>query len=102
MPLRVPYHDVQGYLRHYTPDFIVKTDDGDVYLVETKGQGWDEMSTVRPKVEAAERWCQEVSKLTGERWRFVKILQSDFERFHTLPFGELVKASSPDARGTFG
>jgi len=89
MPLRIPYHDTQGYLRHYTPDFVVKTAEG-YFLLEPKGEGWDTQEDTPAKVQAAVDWCQKVSELTGEHWAFVKILQPDFERFQSLPFGQLI------------
>lgn len=55
MPLRIPYHDPDGYLRHYRPDFVVKTADG-FHLIETKGAGWNKQSDVEPKALAAEEW----------------------------------------------
>jgi type III restriction enzyme len=91
MPLRIPYHDVQGYLRHYTPDFVVRTAQG-YFLLEPKGEGWDRQEDTPAKVEAATEWCQKISELTGESWTFVKILQPDFERFGGLPFSQLLLA----------
>jgi type III restriction enzyme len=91
MPLRIPYHDVQGYLRHYTPDFVVRTAQG-YFLLEPKGEGWDKQEDTLAKVEAATEWCQKVSELTGESWIFAKILQPDFERFGGLPFHQLISA----------
>jgi type III restriction enzyme len=91
MPLRIPYHDAQGYLRHYTPDFVVRTAQG-YFLLELKGEGWDKHEDTPAKVEAATEWCQKVSELTGEPWMFVKILQPDFERFGGLPFSQLLSA----------
>ena len=91
MPLRIPYHDLHGYLRHYTPDFVVKTARG-YFLLEPKGEGWDKQEDTPAKVEAATAWCQKVSELTGESWTFVKILQPDFERFGRLPFHQLISA----------
>jgi type III restriction enzyme len=88
MPLRIPYHDTQGYLRHYVPDFVVRTQRG-YFLLEPKGEGWDSLEDVRAKDEAAEEWCQKVSQLTGEVWAFRKILEPDFERFRALPFWDL-------------
>lgn len=94
MPLRIPYHDTNGYLRHYLPDFIVKTKEGRFYLLETKGEGWDEQVTVQAKTSAAQDWCEKVSELTADRWTFLKILDTDFERFQSLPFGQLIQALS--------
>jgi type III restriction enzyme len=91
MPLRIPYIDAQGYLRHYIPDFVVKTEQGCV-LLETKGEGWDKQEDAHAKIQAATDWCRKVSELTGELWQFVKILQSDFERFRELPFSQLLSS----------
>ncbi len=93
MPLRTPYHDKEGYLRHYIPDFVTKTDAAH-YLMETKGVGWDDQATVAAKDAAARQWCEKVTELTGQPWQFVKLLETDFERFRTLPFRELLKISS--------
>lgn len=90
MPLRIPYHDADGYLRHYIPDFILKAKDG-YYVIETKGKGWDEQTTAQAKTDAAKEWCAKVAELTDEKWTFVKILEGDFERFKSLPFGKLVR-----------
>jgi len=89
MPLRIPYHDAQGYLRHYTPDFVAKTVNG-YFLLEPKGAGWDQQEDTRAKVQTATKWCQKVSELTSERWTFAKVLQPDFERFRSLSFNQLM------------
>jgi type III restriction enzyme len=91
MPLRIPYHDARGYLRHYTPDFVVKTAEG-YFLLEPKGEGWDEQADTPAKVQAGTEWCQKVSELTGERWAFAKVLQPDFEQFGGLAFHQLLSA----------
>ncbi len=93
MPLRIPYYDKEGYLRHYIPDFVIKSHNCH-YLMETKGTGWDDQITVTAKDAAARHWCQKVSELTGHPWQFVKLLQTDFERFRTLPFAELLSATA--------
>jgi len=93
MPLRIPYHDDQRYLRHYTPDFVVKTAHG-YFLLESKGAGWDKQEDTAAKVKAATAWCQKVSELAREPWTFAKVLQQDFERFAGLPFSQLVSSCS--------
>jgi len=93
MPLRIPYHDSEGYLRHYAPDFVVKTPSCN-YLIETKGAGLDELSTVAAKTEAARKWCGRVSGFTGRQWLFAKVLDADFERFRSLSLEELLRAAS--------
>ncbi len=91
MPLMIPYHDPEGYLRHYRPDFVVRMDDG-FWLIETKGSGWDKMDTVGPKVEAAEEWCDRVTEFTGTPWRYAKIVDADFEKLRGLPLLQLLAA----------
>ncbi len=97
MPLRIPYHDADGYLRHYISDFVVKAEDG-YFLIETKGEGWDEQTTAQGKADAAKEWSAKVTELTGEKWNFVKILEGDFERFKSLPFGELLRTVSSESQ----
>ena len=88
-PLRIPYYDKEGMLKHYLPDFIVRTEEG-FYLVETKGTGFEKMASVALKAKAAEHWCQNVSDLTDQPWRFVKILQDDFQQLKYMAFEDMV------------
>ncbi|MEA1905243.1 MAG: hypothetical protein U9M97_05160, partial [Candidatus Hadarchaeota archaeon] len=90
-PLRIPYYDKDGILRHYLPDFIVKTEEG-YYLIETKGAGFEEMASVALKDKSARKWCENVSDLTGESWEYVKILQPDFESLKYLSFSDLIRS----------
>ena len=92
MPLRIPYHDANGYLRHYLPDFVVKTKER-YYLIETKGEGWDDQQAVRAKDAAAAKWCLNVSELARQTWSFFKLLETDFQRYQGLGFSQLVKAA---------
>ena len=72
----IPYADSRGNLRQYYPDFVVVDTDGAYHLVETKGR---EDIDVRNKDEAARAWAEAATKLTGSDWRYVKVLQVDFE-----------------------
>lgn len=51
-PLHIPYYNQEGFLRHYIPDFIIKTKSG-FYLLETKGAGFEEMESAKLKAKAA-------------------------------------------------
>ncbi|MHA1372617.1 MAG: hypothetical protein ACTSRA_23215, partial [Promethearchaeota archaeon] len=86
--LRIAYHDFESYLRHYLPDFIVKTQKT-MYLVETKGGG--ETAEVALKDQAAIKWCQAVSRLTNQKWTYVKVRASDLENYYSDKFESLVK-----------
>ena len=97
-PIKIPYYDKDGFIRHYIPDFIVKTKKG-IYLIETKGKGFEEMETAKLKAEAAEEWCNSISRLTKKKWYYVKIIDSDFELYKTLNFSRLIKAVSKSKKG---
>lgn len=88
-PIRVPYYDGEGFLRHYIPDFIAKTDEH-FFVIETKGVGFDEMESAKFKEKAAKRWCKELSKIEGINWQYAKVMQDDFERYKDLGFEELI------------
>ena len=81
------YTDFANNIRHYRPDFVVVCEDNTHYVVETKGQ---ENIDVKFKDEAADRWCIAASKLTGIKWRYVKIRQSDFEDVEAKKFDDFL------------
>ncbi|MGC9086536.1 MAG: DEAD/DEAH box helicase family protein [Thermoproteota archaeon] len=90
MPLHIMYYDMQNYARYYIPDFIVKSKCG-FFVVETKGRELDLKENVRYKDKAADAWCKRVKELTGEDWKYVKILSDDFYKNNTLSFCKMVK-----------
>ncbi len=82
----IPYTDAIGNLRHYYPDFVV-IDRGDVhYIVETKGR---EDTEVANKDRAATLWAESATSLTGQDWRYVKVLQREFEQLHPAMFADI-------------
>jgi len=90
-PLHIPYYDDDGYLHYYIPDFIVKAE-REMYLVETKGGM--ESAEVPIKDREAQRWCENVEKLSGQPWKYLKVKRIDIETFLTLNFEELAKATT--------
>lgn len=79
----IPYTDQIGNLRHYYPDFVV-VDGNDIhYLVETKGR---EDLDVQNKDRSATMWAASATELTGTQWRYVKVLQKDFNQLAPIRF----------------
>jgi type III restriction enzyme len=77
----VQYLSGTGTVRLYYPDFVAiqKTKVGMVnWIIETKGREFDDTDA---KAVHMVRWCAEVSKETGETWRYVKVAQTFFEEF---------------------
>jgi len=83
----IEYTDNNANLRYYYPDFVVKTERDEMWLVETKGQ---ESLEVRYKDMAAHLWCQNATALTGQQWRYVKVPQKEYERLQPVKFYDLL------------
>ncbi len=85
-PLHIPYHNQEGYLRYYQPDFVVKEESA-IYVVETKGM---EGVEVPIKDRETQRWCENVEKLSGKSWKYLKVKPHDLETYRTQSFKTLV------------
>ena len=83
----IEYTDNNANLRYYYPDFVVRTEQGEMWLVETKGQ---ESLEVRFKDRAAQMWCENATTLTGELWRYVKVPQKEYEKLQPAEFSDLL------------
>ena len=88
-PLHIPYYNQEGYLRYYLPDFVVKEEEA-MYLIETKGM---EGVEVPIKVKEALRWCENVEKLSGKSWKYLKVRPQDLETYSTHDFKTLATAT---------
>jgi len=84
-PLYIPYYNHEGYLRYYQPDFVVKEESA-MYLVETKGM---EGLEVPIKDREAMRWCENVEKLSGKSWKYLKVKPHDLETYRAHSFRTL-------------
>lgn len=77
---RVDYLKPSGAIGFNHPDWVVVQKDGKGevnWIVETKGRVWE---GTEAKYEAIQEWCQRVSKRTGQRWRFLRVNQVDFDK----------------------
>jgi type III restriction enzyme len=89
--LRIDYLASGARLAFYTPDFFVRTKDGNCYLIETKGR---EDRDVPRKAKAAIAWCEAAS--TPEcRWKYVYLPQGVFERLTGDTVAELARTCEP-------
>ncbi len=90
----IEYTDAAGNLRYYEPDFVVLAGHGTRYLVETKGL---EDVDVANKDRAARLWCENATKLTGEPWAYVKVLQTAFSQLQPDRFADLLVLKTPES-----
>jgi len=82
----IEYPDSLSNIRNYYPDFVTCLADGNHWLIETKGR---EDIEVKRKDEAAQRWCENATQLTGTNWQYMKVPQKEFEGLHPSTFEEL-------------
>lgn len=92
--LRIDYLAEGMRLAFYTPDFIVRTNKGQHYLVETKGQVDKD---VAPKAHAAIEWCKSASTAKTP-WEYVYVIEGVFYRFNGNSMAELVRVCAPSLR----
>jgi type III restriction enzyme len=78
-------------LAFYTPDFFARTENGNYYLVETKGR---EDVDVPRKARAAVAWCESASTKNC-KWEYVYVPQGVFGRMTGNSFEELVRTCQP-------
>ncbi len=83
----IEYIDENKNLRLYHPDFVAVGDDGTHYLLETKGQN---TTDVPHKDHAALVWCENATTLTGKRWIYRKVMESEFKELEPTRIGDLL------------
>lgn len=80
---RLDYVKADGDLSNYTPDFIVRSTDGTVWIIETKGR---EELDLPAKMARLRLWCADVTAASSESdgivYRFLYVDQKGFEQ-HT-------------------
>lgn len=82
------YIKADGDLSTYTPDFVVRTSDGKVWIVETKGR---EELDLPQKMERLKQWCAEatVAEDNGTLYDYVFVDQESFEKHTPTAFAAL-------------
>jgi type III restriction enzyme len=82
----IEYTDAAMNLRNYYPDFVAVDSAGTHWLLETKGQQTDDVSH---KDHAAAMWCENATNLTRTSWRYLKIMQKEFENLQPETLSDL-------------
>ena len=85
---KIDYINANGDISNYIPDFIVKSDSGDVYIVETKGlESLDDPL----KIARLSQWCDDVNGLqTKVKYDFVYVDEASFHKYSPTSLHELV------------
>jgi type III restriction enzyme len=87
---KLDYVKADGDLSAYTPDFIVRTADGTIWIVETKGR---EELDLPQKMARLRQWCADATAASADEdktvYRFVYVNQDGFERQPPKTFAAL-------------
>ncbi|MFC2009285.1 type III restriction endonuclease subunit R, partial [Chloroflexota bacterium] len=87
---KLDYVNIDGDISNYYPDFIVRTTNGSVFIVETKGQ---EDLDVPLKMARLAQWCQDVNEVQQDaQFDFVYVDMESFEGYRPRSFAELDRA----------
>lgn len=80
---RVDYVKPGGAIGFYYPDWVAvqESDVGIVnWIIETKGRVW---AGTEEKDAAIREWCMQVTRLTGDSWKYLRVNQSEFSSQHS-------------------
>ncbi|MFO0753314.1 MAG: DEAD/DEAH box helicase family protein [Thermodesulfovibrionales bacterium] len=82
------YVNADGNISNYYPDFIVKTGDGTMFIVETKGA--DDFDAPL-KIRRLKQWCADINQSRKKlAFDFVFVDEEDFEKYTPATFAGLV------------
>jgi type III restriction enzyme len=90
---RLDYVKADGELSTYLPDFIVRTKEGKVWIVETKGR---EELDLPQKMARLKQWCADASEAGradgGSEFGFVYVDEDSFKKHKPTSFAGLVQS----------
>lgn len=90
--LRIEYKNSEGFISTYCPDFFVKIDEKQVYIIETKGRE-DEDDKI--KFERLRKWCEDVNaRQSRVVYKALYVKQEEYEKNKAKNFDELVRLFS--------
>jgi type III restriction enzyme len=85
---KLDYVKTDGDLSNYTPDFIVRTNDKKIWVVETKGRAELDLPQ---KMARLKQWCADATAAeeTGQHYDFLFVDQNGFEKHAPKTFAAL-------------
>jgi len=85
----IDYVNSDGNISNYYPDFIVKTDEKHIFIIETKGL---EDLDVPLKTARLKKWCEDINKAQKKiSFDFVFVDEEEFDKYKPDSFESLVR-----------
>ena len=89
---RIDYRNADGQIAYYYPDFFVKKDNKNIYIIETKGR---EDLDDPLKIARLKQWCEDANERQKKFiYTTVYIKQEDWETYRPNDFNGLAKVFS--------
>ena len=86
---RIDYRNADGSIAYYYPDFLVKKNEKEIFIVETKGR--EDLDDPR-KIERLAQWCKDANAYQQKvRYEMLYIKQNDWEKYRPKTFDECVR-----------
>jgi len=85
----IDYINADGFPSNYYPDFIVRVNEKETVIVETKGQ---EDLDVPQKINRLKQWCEDINKIQNQTvFDFVYVDEDSFHKYRPKTFKDLLK-----------
>jgi len=87
---KIDYKNASGSISYYYPDFIIKTDEKTVYIVETKGR--EDLDDIE-KIKRLAQWCDDANEQQHRiKYHMLYVKQEEWEKYKPIDFKDLVSA----------
>lgn len=84
---KIDYKNADGAISDYYPDFLVKTSEKNVFIIETKGR--EDLDDIL-KIKRLKQWCDDVNKSQNKvSYKAIYVRQEDWEKYKPKNFGEV-------------
>lgn len=86
---KMEYINYEGGISYYYPDFVVHLNNGDRYIVETKGA---ENLNDQRKIDRLKNWCEDATNATDKNYDYLYVKQEDWDALGITPnsFEEII------------
>ena len=87
---KLDYVNADGNISNYYPDFIVKKNDSETFIVETKGL---EDIDVPLKIRRLKQWCEDINRVQSNvTYDFIYVDEESFTKYSPKSFSDLTSS----------
>ena len=84
---KIDYKNADGNISDYYPDFVVKKNENEIFIIETKGR---EDLDVPLKTQRLKQWCEDINKMQDKvKYDFIYVDEESFDKYNPSSFEQL-------------